>query len=117
MARAGVGVLAAPSRRGAGRQSVRLPWFDSVLADIGDDQSITQAIISIVTTLIIISIIHHTLMASYLHPDRITQSLSTFSSHIGRVRRIIDAAETSSAALVLLDEVCRPRRISRRIAS
>ncbi len=106
MARAGVGVLAAPSRRGAGRQSVRLPWFDSVLADIGDDQSITQASISIVMTLIIIIIIiRHVLMASHFHPDRIAQSLSTFSSHIGRVRRIIDAAETSTAALVLLDEV------------
>ena len=51
-------------------------------------------------------------MASHFHPDRIAQSLSTFSSHIGRVRRIIDAAETSTAALVLLDEVCRPRRIA-----
>ncbi len=57
---------------------VELPWFEWVLADIGDEQSLEQ-------------------------------SLSTFSSHITRISRIlgtIGASEASLApALVLLDEV------------
>ncbi len=42
------------------REPVELPWFDSVLADIGDEQSLEQ-------------------------------SLSTFSGHIRRISRILDA--------------------------
>ena len=54
---------------------VELPWFDVVLADIGDEQSLQQ-------------------------------SLSTFSGHIRRISRIIDALkENQSNSLVLLDEV------------
>ncbi|MCT7951675.1 endonuclease MutS2 [Ancylothrix sp. C2] len=53
-------------------EPVELPWFDNVLADIGDEQSIEQ-------------------------------SLSTFSGHIRRISRILDAATENS--LVLLDEV------------
>lgn len=49
-----------------------LPYFDTVLADIGDDQSLLA-------------------------------SLSTFSGHIRRVTRILDA--TTPASLVLLDEL------------
>ncbi|GAB0497833.1 hypothetical protein MMPV_009170 [Pyropia vietnamensis] len=49
-----------------------LPYFDQVLADIGDDQSLLA-------------------------------SLSTFSGHIRRVTRILDA--TTPASLVLLDEL------------
>lgn len=49
-----------------------LPYFDTVLADIGDDQSLLA-------------------------------SLSTFSGHIRRVTRILDAA--TPASLVLLDEL------------
>ena len=63
------------------REPVELPWFDSVLADIGDEQSIEQ-------------------------------SLSTFSGHVKRIGRILDALEEETAeekdyanALVLLDEV------------
>jgi DNA mismatch repair protein MutS2 len=64
------------------REPVELPWFDSVLADIGDEQSIEQ-------------------------------SLSTFSGHIKRIGRVLDALDKSLAtseadhanALVLLDEV------------
>lgn len=50
----------------------QLPWFDQVLADIGDDQSLSQ-------------------------------NLSTFSGHITRIHRILQAVTPQS--LVLLDEV------------
>jgi DNA mismatch repair protein MutS2 len=55
------------------REPVELPWFDQVLADIGDEQSIEQ-------------------------------SLSTFSGHIKRIGRILDALPPTNA-LILLDEV------------
>lgn len=54
------------------REPVEIPWFDQVLTDIGDEQSIEQ-------------------------------SLSTFSGHIRRISRILDAMTHQS--LVLLDEV------------
>lgn len=50
----------------------QLPWFDQVLADIGDEQSLSQ-------------------------------NLSTFSGHITRINRILQAA--TPASLVLLDEI------------
>ncbi|GAP93588.1 endonuclease MutS2 [Leptolyngbya sp. NIES-2104] len=56
------------------REPVELPWFDQILADIGDEQSLEQ-------------------------------SLSTFSGHIRRISRIIEALETTANSLVLLDEV------------
>ncbi|NWF59839.1 MAG: endonuclease MutS2 [Fischerella sp.] len=66
------------------REPVELPWFDQVLADIGDEQSLQQ-------------------------------SLSTFSGHIRRISRILEALGTGdrgqgigdeeSQSLVLLDEV------------
>lgn len=69
------------------REPVELPWFDQVLADIGDEQSLEQ-------------------------------SLSTFSGHIRRISRILEALKTDDRAetqqseapapvnsLVLLDEV------------
>jgi DNA mismatch repair protein MutS2 len=58
------------------KEPVELPWFEQVLADIGDEQSLEQ-------------------------------SLSTFSGHIKRIIRIIDALspEGSNQCLVLLDEV------------
>ncbi|MEH2461231.1 endonuclease MutS2 [Nostoc sp.] len=71
------------------REPVEIPWFDQVLADIGDEQSLQQ-------------------------------SLSTFSGHIRRISRILEAIsdegdkeddEVSNApcpipnSLVLLDEV------------
>lgn len=72
MAKAGLRVLCADTSAD-GR--VRVPCFESVLADIGDDQSIVQ-------------------------------SLSTFSAHVARMRRIMNVASASSGrALVLLDEV------------
>ncbi|NMF59178.1 endonuclease MutS2 [Pseudanabaena yagii] len=54
------------------KEPVELPWFDLVLADIGDEQSLQQ-------------------------------NLSTFSGHIRRIGRILDAISPQS--LVLLDEV------------
>lgn len=54
------------------REPVELPWFDLVLADIGDEQSLQQ-------------------------------NLSTFSGHIRRIGRILEAISPQS--LVLLDEV------------
>jgi DNA mismatch repair protein MutS2 len=58
------------------REPVEIPWFDQILADIGDEQSLQQ-------------------------------SLSTFSGHIRRISRILDAlgGESTSQSLVLLDEV------------
>lgn len=54
---------------------VEIPWFEQVLADIGDEQSLEQ-------------------------------SLSTFSGHISRIIRIIDALmQCEDKSLVLLDEV------------
>ncbi|MEA5595800.1 endonuclease MutS2 [Rivularia sp. UHCC 0363] len=65
-------------------EPVELPWFDQILADIGDEQSLEQ-------------------------------SLSTFSGHIRRISRVLDAISTEEAedettsphpsSLVLLDEV------------
>ena len=72
MAKAGLRVLCADATLD-GR--VVVPCFDSVMADIGDDQSIVQ-------------------------------SLSTFSAHVARMRRIMAAAGSARGrALVLLDEV------------
>ncbi len=56
------------------REPVELPWFEQVLTDIGDEQSLEQ-------------------------------SLSTFSGHIRRIGRILDALTESANSLVLLDEV------------
>ncbi|MGF1540873.1 MAG: endonuclease MutS2 [Pleurocapsa sp.] len=56
------------------KEPVEIPWFDKVLADIGDEQSLQQ-------------------------------SLSTFSGHIRRISRIIEALNPESPSLVLLDEV------------
>lgn len=60
------------------REPVEIPWFDQVLADIGDEQSIEQ-------------------------------NLSTFSGHIRRISRILEAInpqpEIRSSSLILLDEV------------
>ena len=53
---------------------VELPWFEVILADIGDEQSLQQ-------------------------------SLSTFSGHIRRISRIIEALDNNTNSLVLLDEV------------
>jgi len=74
MAKAGLRVLAAPAD--VMQDQVIVPWYDEVMADIGDDQSITQ-------------------------------SLSTFSAHIARIRRILAHAKASDKheCLVLLDEV------------
>ncbi|NJK67413.1 MAG: endonuclease MutS2 [Microcoleus sp. CSU_2_2] len=72
----------------AAREPVELPWFDNILADIGDEQSLQQ-------------------------------SLSTFSGHIRRISRILEALGNPPAtdnsenshqfpipkSLVLLDEV------------
>jgi len=60
------------------KEPVELPWFEQILADIGDEQSLQQ-------------------------------SLSTFSGHIRRIIRIIEAIGEEkykpSQSLVLLDEV------------
>jgi DNA mismatch repair protein MutS2 len=64
------------------REPVELPWFDQILADIGDEQSLQQ-------------------------------SLSTFSGHIRRISRVLEALgepndeaeEPQKNSLVLLDEV------------
>ncbi|MBD2507353.1 endonuclease MutS2 [Nostoc muscorum FACHB-395] len=62
------------------REPVEIPWFDKVLADIGDEQSLQQ-------------------------------SLSTFSGHIRRISRILEALGNQEEeipnpqSLVLLDEV------------
>jgi DNA mismatch repair protein MutS2 len=69
MAKAG---LLLPVDADPGGPSPSLHWFDSVLADIGDSQSLQQ-------------------------------SLSTFSGHVRRLRRVLGAAGPLS--LVLLDEV------------
>ena len=60
------------------KEPVELPWFEIVLADIGDEQSLQQ-------------------------------SLSTFSGHIRRISRIIEALKVNQTdtanSLILLDEV------------
>lgn len=62
----------APSHQRRRRRGASLAFFDAVLADIGDAQSLQQ-------------------------------SLSTFSGHVRRLRRVLAAA--GPASLVLLDEV------------
>ncbi|MUG97865.1 endonuclease MutS2 [Scytonema sp. UIC 10036] len=54
------------------REPVEIPWFQQILADIGDEQSLQQ-------------------------------NLSTFSGHIRRISRVLEALDSNS--LVLLDEV------------
>lgn len=67
MAKAGIFVPA--------KEPVEIPWFNQILADIGDEQSLQQ-------------------------------SLSTFSGHIRRIVRILEALTTEDgSSLVLLDEV------------
>jgi DNA mismatch repair protein MutS2 len=59
------------------REPVEIPWFQQVLADIGDEQSLQQ-------------------------------SLSTFSGHIRRISRVLEAlgdGDRGPQSLVLLDEV------------
>lgn len=59
------------------KDPVELPWFEQILADIGDEQSLQQ-------------------------------SLSTFSGHIRRISRILEALgeeDEVSQTLILLDEV------------
>ena len=63
----------------AAKEPVELPWFEEILADIGDEQSIEQ-------------------------------SLSTFSGHIRRIVRILEALHQAAGnppypSLILLDEV------------
>ena len=70
MARAGLFVPAAKPTNGD--TAVVIPFFDKVLLDAGDDQSIVQ-------------------------------SLSTFSGHVERIKRILGA--TTPNSLVLMDEV------------
>ncbi|CAN8071802.1 unnamed protein product [Agarophyton chilense] len=60
------------SESGNDQTCARIPFFDTVLADIGDDQSLVQ-------------------------------SLSTFSGHVERIKRIL--AASTSRSLVLLDEI------------
>jgi dsDNA-specific endonuclease/ATPase MutS2 len=73
MAKAGLFLpIDAPGQDAAAPPVPRLHWFDAVLADIGDAQSLQQ-------------------------------SLSTFSGHVRRLRRVLGAAGPLS--LVLLDEV------------
>ncbi|MEL6439472.1 MAG: endonuclease MutS2 [Cyanobacteria bacterium J06621_8] len=57
------------------KEPVELPWFEVILADIGDEQSLQQ-------------------------------SLSTFSGHIRRISRIVEALQQHQGnSLILLDEV------------
>ena len=59
------------------KEPVELPWFDSVLADIGDEQSIEQSL----------------------------STFSGHVKRIGRILDELDKVEESSNTLVLLDEV------------
>lgn len=73
MAKAGMCVPGVLQKNGYEDQVyARIPYFDNVLADIGDDQSLVQ-------------------------------SLSTFSGHVERIKRIL--AASTSDSLVLLDEI------------
>ncbi|KAG8385562.1 hypothetical protein BUALT_Bualt03G0058100 [Buddleja alternifolia] len=63
----------------------RLPWFDLVLADIGDHQN------------------SYLCKISRVQLKSLEQSLSTFSGHISRICKILKVA--SERSLVLLDEI------------
>lgn len=76
-----IGIVALMAKVGLyipAKYPAKIPWFKSILADIGDEQSLEQ-------------------------------SLSTFSGHIRRIIRIIDALNDpplrAGGSLVLLDEV------------
>ena len=65
------------------KEPVELPWFDSVLADIGDEQSIEQ-------------------------------SLSTFSGHVKRIGRILDALEEDIGERNIEERHIKERNIEER---
>lgn len=87
------------------KKNPKLPWFDLILADIGDHQVISELFMDNKRLFVNIMQLFHLVSDSFSLSKlkSLEQNLSTFSGHISRICKILEVASTQS--LVLIDEI------------